>query len=48
MLLYHFFAITYGWTPDQVEDAPLEVQTWFPLINNAMNRAQQKLAKANK
>ena len=45
MMVWHFFAATYGWTPDQVENAPLEIQTWFPLINKALHEAQEKLSK---
>lgn len=45
MLLWRFFAKNYGWTPDQVEEAPLDVQTWFPLIENAASQAQEKMAK---
>jgi hypothetical protein len=46
LLVWRFFAKTYGWTPDQVEEAPLDVQTWFPLIEEAVHEAQEFLSKA--
>jgi hypothetical protein len=45
ILLYRWFAKTYGWTPDQVEAAPLEVQQWFPLIEEAAQEAQDFLTR---
>jgi hypothetical protein len=46
LLVWRWFAKTYHWTPDQVEEAPLEVQTWFPLIEEAFHKAQEEFAKA--
>jgi hypothetical protein len=45
LLTKRFFAAKYGWTPDQVDDAPLDVLTWFPLIEEGVARAEEQEQK---
>ncbi len=45
VLTWRWFAKVYGWDPTQVERAPLEVQTWFPLIEEAESRATEILTQ---
>lgn len=45
MLTWRWFAKTYGWDPEQVSRLPLEVFTWFPLIEEAEARATEILHK---
>lgn len=35
MVLYHWFAGAYGWTPRQVDDLTLEEAFWFPVLKGA-------------
>lgn len=45
MLTKRFFAKHYGWTEPQVEDASLDVLTWFPLIEEGVARAEEQEQK---
>lgn len=40
-LTFRWFASVYGWTPDQVRELDLEDWTWFPLIEQAEQKAQE-------
>ena len=39
LLLYEWFADTYGYTPQQVAEMPLEAYQWYPVIRRAHNEA---------
>jgi hypothetical protein len=45
MLLERWYAKNYGFTPTEVGELSLEQLTWFPLIEEAINRATEKLQK---
>jgi len=45
MLSYRWFAKVYGWTPDQVDELPMDAWEWMPRIEAAEARAQE-LAQA--
>lgn len=45
IMIWRWFAKTYHWDVDQVENAPIEVQHWFPLIEDAAHEAHEFLAK---
>ena len=35
ILTKRWFAKVYGWSPEQLEQADLDILTWFPLIEEA-------------
>jgi hypothetical protein len=41
MLVLRWFAAMYNWTPSQVMELDLDLLTWFPLIEQAEQRAQE-------
>lgn len=41
MLLYRYFAKMYQWTPQQVDDLPLEALEWLPVIETAAMAAAE-------
>lgn len=41
MLTYRWFARQYGWTPDQVDELPIEAWEWLPLIEQAADDASR-------
>ncbi len=41
MLAKRYFAKMYRWTEDQTEDASLDALVWFPLIEQAEDRAME-------
>lgn len=43
MLVDRWFARTYGWTPDQVSELPLEDYEWLPVVEQAWMRVEQLL-----
>jgi|1185.fasta_scaffold83427_3 hypothetical protein len=45
MLTWRWFAKVYGWTPDQVEELPLEARDWLPLIEEAAHEASDFLSR---
>lgn len=45
LLLERWFAEQYGWTPAQVGELSLEQLTWFPIIEQAMDKAREKHTK---
>lgn len=45
MLTWRWYAKVYGWEPWQVDRLPLEVLTWFPLIEEAEARATEILQR---
>ena len=47
LLQAEWWADTYGWTPDQVGDLPLEALEWFPVIRQARQQAANLHASKN-
>ena len=47
MLQAEWWADTYGWTPDQVDELPLDVLVWFPVIRQARQQAANLHAAKN-
>ncbi len=45
MLVLRWFAKMYGWDAEVVGRQPLEVLTWFPLIEEAEAAATEQLQK---
>jgi hypothetical protein len=45
MLTWRWFARMYHWPPEVVDALPLDVLTWFPVIEDAENAAQEYLQK---
>jgi len=43
MPTYRFFAKTYNWPPDIVNNLPEEVVEWLPLIETAANEADERI-----
>lgn len=43
MLTWRWYAKVYGFTPEQVEELPLDVLVWFPVIEEAEASAQETL-----
>lgn len=43
MLIYHWFAKTYRWTPRQVDELYLEETEWLPMIGQASSLAEEVL-----
>jgi phage gpG-like protein len=41
ILTKRWFAKVYGWSPEQLEQADLDILTWFPLIEEAEQHAQE-------
>jgi hypothetical protein len=41
--LKYFFAKTFGWTPDMVDELSLDEFHWFPLIETARNDASEHI-----
>jgi hypothetical protein len=41
--LYRFYAKAYGWTPQQVGELSITQLEWFPLIEEAVNQAQEEI-----
>ena len=39
LLTKRWFAKVYGWSPQQLEQADLDILTWFPLIEEAEQHA---------
>jgi hypothetical protein len=52
LLTYRWYAKTYGWTPDQVDELPADVVIWFPAIEQAVDhvveKRQQQAARASR
>ena len=46
MLSWRWFAASYGWTPDQVGELPLDTLPWWPVIEEAEAWARQRQMKA--
>ena len=46
VLLYRWYAKTYGWTPDQVRELPADVFDWLPAIEIADAEAAAMRQKA--
>ncbi len=47
VLTSRWFAKTYGWTPEQVGELPLEEYEWLPAIETAEAEAQLAEQKQN-
>jgi len=47
LLQAEWWADTYGWTPDQVGELPLDVLVWFPVIRQARQQAASLAAAKN-
>ena len=47
LLQAEWWADTYGWTPDQVDELPLDVLVWFPVIRQARQQAASLAAAKN-
>jgi len=45
MLSYRFFAKTYGWTPDQVDNLTEEAYEWLPKVEQAHARVTEMKQK---
>jgi hypothetical protein len=48
MLVWRWFAATYGWPPDVVRALPLEAVAWFPVVEQAAARAEKIRADMNR
>jgi hypothetical protein len=42
VLMHRYFAKTYGWTPQQVEELPLADLNWLPIIEEAEQRVIER------
>lgn len=42
ILWFRWYAKTYGWTPDQVRELPIDCFAWFPAIEAAHNDAVER------
>lgn len=45
VLWYRWFAKQYGWTPDQVDELPVEFYDWAPVIETADSEASERRQK---
>jgi hypothetical protein len=43
VFVWEWYADTYGYTPDETEELPIEAQEWFPLIQDAKAEARERL-----
>jgi hypothetical protein len=43
MLFYDYFARTYNWTPDTVDELTEEQMYWLPVIGNARGEATEQI-----
>lgn len=45
IFLKRWFAKTYGWTPQQVDDLSLDELSWLPLIEQAHDEAIREMSE---
>jgi hypothetical protein len=45
LLTWRWYAKVYGWTPEQVENLPLEALDWLPVIEEAAHEASEFLSR---
>lgn len=45
VLVWRWFAKMYGFTPDQVDQLPLDALTWFPIVEEAAEEAQKRITQ---
>ncbi len=45
VMLYRWFGKTFGWTPQQVRELPLDCLNWLPVLEEAETLVQERLNK---